>query len=142
MHAAPSTRPPAAYPWRMPLGWWLKNRRYFLYMVRELTAVFAALWVVWFLIQLPQMAGSPEMRELWRTSTLRSPGWVLFSLVSLGFVLYHSWTWFNLAGAIICVKLGKRPIPGSLIISGMFIAWFLASLVIAFILVNPSIGAP
>ena len=49
-----------AYPWHMPSDWWLKNKRYFAYMLRELTAVFAALWVLLFLVQIPMMSAGAQ----------------------------------------------------------------------------------
>ncbi len=139
MHTpAPPQRVPAYRP-RLPANWWLKNPRYFKFMVRELTAVFAALWLVVFLTHIPLMAGGPEAHSQW-LATVRSPGWILFSLVSLAFVLYHAWTWFNVMGATLYVRLGKTAVPASTIVVSIVLVWAVVSLVIVYILVTPAIG--
>ena len=137
----PPATPPRvpAYSRRMPANWWLKNPRYFKFMVRELTAVFAALWVLLFLTQIPLMVGGPEAHSRW-LATVRSPGWILFSLVSLAFVLFHAWTWFEVMGDIIYVRLGKTAIRASTIVAAIVVVWVVVSLVIAYVLVSPAIG--
>jgi fumarate reductase subunit C len=126
----------------MPKDWWLHHRRYFMYMMRELTAVFAALWVVLFLAQLPSMGAGPGNQAAFTAwlDFIRSPGWVSFSLVTLIFVLYHAFTWFKLMGTVMYVRLGTTPIPGSAIVGLMFLAWGGASLVIALIIMTPFVG--
>jgi fumarate reductase subunit C len=130
---------PAVYPWRQPAGWWLKNRHYFLYMIRELTAVFAALWVVLFMLQLPKIAAGLDARAEW-LNDIQSPGWVVFSLASLLFVLYHGWTFFTATGTIVYVRLGKNPTPPGLINGFMFIAWAAATIIIGAIMLWPVLG--
>lgn len=131
--------PQSAFAWRMPADWWLRNSRYFRYMVRELTAVFAALWVVTLLLQIPQMAGAPEGHSLW-LATIRSPGWIAFSFTSFAFLLYHTATWFMSMGTVIYLRPGKTAIPASSIVAAMVVLWVVVSLVVAFILVTPGIG--
>jgi len=138
MHGEAASRP-AGYPWRMPAGWWLKNPRYFLYMLRELSAVFAALWVVLFMLQLPQLAGGPATRADW-LKDVQSPGWIIFSLVSLLFVLYHAWTAFTSTGTLVYLRIGKTPTPAGAINGLMLVAWLVATIVLAFILLFPVFG--
>lgn len=131
-----------AYPWRMPAVWWWKKGHYFMYMMRELSAVFAALWVVLFLAQLPFMAAGPQNLAAFRAwqDVAHSPGWVLFSLVTLVFVLYHVWTWFNLMGTVIYLRAGKLVLTGKPVAGAMFLAWAGITLVIGAILLIPAIG--
>lgn len=136
MHAEGS---PTLYHPRLPWNWWTKNQHYLLYMVRELTAVFAALWVVLFLVQIPQMAGGAEAHAQW-LSMIRGPGWIIFSLVSMSFVLYHAYTAFTATDTLLYIRVGPKPVPGSSLNSLMFIGWTIATIVIAFILVTPQIG--
>ena len=49
MNQQKSTVHPAYKP-RMSPWWWLRNRRYFFFMMRELSAVFIALFVVTYLV--------------------------------------------------------------------------------------------
>ena len=136
MHAEGSA---TVYHPRLPATWWTKNQHYLLYMVRECTAIFAAAWLVAFLMQLPQMAGGAEAHAQW-LSTVRSPGWIVFSLISLVFVLYHAYTAFNATGTLLYIRMGPKPVPGQSLNSLMFIAWTLATIAIALILVTPQIG--
>jgi fumarate reductase subunit C len=138
MHG-PTTHQPASYLPRLPADWWLKNPRYFLFMVRELSAVFAALWVVIFLTQIPLMAGGPEAHAQW-LATIRSPAWIVFSLVSLAFVLYHAVTWFKVMGFSIYLRTGKSPITGATVVAPVVVVWAVASVVIAYVLAWPGIG--
>lgn len=132
----------AAFDWRMPSDWWLKKTHYFMYMMRELSAVFAALWVVLFLAQIPAMAsGGTNLPAFVKwLDFIHSPGWVVFSMVALVFVLYHAFTWFNLMGTVLYVRMGKTPMPGSLIIGAMFAVWLGVSIIIYLIIYTPQIG--
>jgi fumarate reductase subunit C len=133
MHGG-STTYPAGYPWRMRGDWWLKNPRYLLYMIRELSAVFAALWVVLFMFQLPQIAHQPRQ---WADEISRSPGWIIFSLIALLFVLYHAWTAFTATGTLLYLRMGKTPTPAGAINGTMLVAWAVASIVIGALILTP-----
>jgi fumarate reductase subunit C len=108
-------------------------------MMRELSAVFAALWVLLLLAQIPGMAGGPEAHSMW-LGGVRSVGWVVFSLVSLLFVLYHAWTAFTSTDTLVFIRRGKQPISGRSLNAAMFLGWAVTTLVIAFVLVSPGIG--
>lgn len=133
---------PPALPWRMSKGWWLKNSHYFMYMMRELSAVFAALWVVLFLVQLPSMAAGPDKMATFSAwlDFVRSPGWVVFSLISLVFVFYHALTWIKLMGTVIRVRVGTTVITGNLVVGLVMLVWAGVSIVVGFIISTPAIG--
>jgi fumarate reductase subunit C len=135
MHTGAAARP-TGYPWRMPAGWWLKNPRYLLYMLRELSAVFAALWVLLFLFQLPKIAEGPAGRAQW-LQEISSPGWIIFSFVALLFVLYHAWTAFTATGTLVYLRMGKNPTPPNAINGTMLVAWAVATIVIGAIILTP-----
>jgi fumarate reductase subunit C len=126
----------------LPANWWTKNGHYFMYMVRELTAVFVALWVVLFLVQLPSMAAFPKDPGAYYRwlQFVRSPEWVIFSFITLFFVGYHAATWFILMGTVMTMRLGKTRIPPALIIGTMFVAWFGISIILLVIIGNPFLG--
>jgi fumarate reductase subunit C len=143
-HPTSSTGRPLSYPWRTEGNWWLKNKRYFAYMVRELTAVFAALWVILFLVQIPLMSAGRENLPVylkWLHDWILGGWWPLFSVVALFMVCYHAVTWFVLMGTVMWVRVGKRPIPSQLIVTAMFLAWIGVSLVIAFFIATPIVGS-
>jgi fumarate reductase subunit C len=128
------TSGPAAvrkYRWIMPAGWWLRKRHYFLYMVREFTAVPMALWLLWLLFDIKSAgAGSAGFQPP------RSTAFVVFSAVCLAFAMYHSYTFLKLAGVIIHVKAFDKPVPPRVIVFTMFGLWALASVVIGAVLIG------
>jgi len=96
-------RPGLYYP-KLPATWWLRNANYFRFMLRELSSVFIALFLVVFLVQLHRLPQGPGAYAAY-LDTLRAPGWIIFHVVALAFALYHSVTWFNLTGGL-AVPLG------------------------------------
>jgi fumarate reductase subunit C len=119
------------YRWSMPAGWWTRNRHYFLYVVREFTALPIALWMLWFLVEIKRAGDGPSGYR-----PHGSTGFVIFSVVCLFFALYHSVTFLSLAGVIIHLKVLDRPVPSRLIVLTMFGLWALASIVIAAVLIG------
>jgi len=115
----------------MPAGWWTRNRHYFLYVVREFTALPIALWMLWFLVEIKRAGDGPSGYR-----PHGSTGFVIFSVVCLFFALYHSVTFLSLAGVIIHLKVLDRPVPSRLIVLTMFGLWALASIVIAAVLIG------
>jgi fumarate reductase subunit C len=115
----------------MPRGWWLRQRHYFLYIVREFTAVPLALWLLWLLYEIQRASTGPK--GYYAPS---SPAFVVFSVIVLGFALYHSYTFLSLAGVIINIKLLDKPIPSRVIVLSQFAAWLVASVVIAAVLIG------
>jgi fumarate reductase subunit C len=136
MHGQQTVRRPAGYPWRQPAGWWMKNTHYKMYMIRELTAVFAALWVVLFLVQI---ATNGHNAAAWAAS-MRNPAWLVFSVIAFIFVLYHAWTAFTATSTLMYIRMGKQPIPPGTLNGSMFIGWIVASIVIAIFLLTPIFG--
>jgi len=121
---------PREYRWRMPANWWTRQRHYFLYILREFTALPMALWLIWLLYEI-RRAGSGAAHYY----PPRSAAFVAFSVVVLLFSLYHSYTFLKLAGVIIRIKVLDRPVPSRLIVFAMFGAWAAASAVVAFVLI-------
>jgi fumarate reductase subunit C len=118
------------YP-KMRATWWLRRPAYFRFMMRELSSVFIAIFLVVFLVQIHQLSRGPDAYAAF-LEKLRSPGWIAFHIVALAFALYHSFTWFNLTGVVQVVRLGERQVPPGLVAAGAFAAWGVVSLVILF----------
>lgn len=114
----------------MPATWWLRHRRYFLFMMRELSSVFVALFVLLYLYEFFLLSKGPQVYGVFQES-LRSAGFLIFYAVALVFALYHTCTWFGVLGKIQVVRLGKWTVPPALVTAGAFGAWIAASLLIA-----------
>ena len=123
-------------------AWWLRdrghfNRRYFMFLIRELTSVFVALYVVLFIYELFLLTKGPEAHAAFRES-LRSGPFIVFFLIALLFSLYHSWTWLGLttkmqAAGRGLVKIGTKTLPPIFVALGSYGAWLVATCVIAYL---------
>ena len=126
-----ATQPDKAKLYRreMPATWWLKKQSYFLFMLRELSSVFIALFLVVFLIQIYQLTHSPDAYIAF-SQTLSSPGWLLFHLIALLFACYHSITWFQSTAVVLPMRLGERLVSRQIVTALHIGAWMVLSLAI------------
>ena len=134
MTAPPPRRPGLYYP-TLRATWWLRQPSYFKFMMRELSAVFVAIFLVVLLVQVRRIGQGPEAYAA-VLQTLRSPGWILFHVVALGFAIFHSVTWFNLTGVVQVVRVGERQVPPWLVAGASFAAWGVVSLVLLWFFVR------
>lgn len=118
---------------RIPATWWLRNRRYFLFMMRELSSLFIAIFLILCLIQIAMVARGREAYES-LIQTLYSPRLVGLYLVILVFALLHSITWFNLTSQILILRISGRIVPPMFVKVGGFAAWIIISIMIALFL--------
>ena len=127
--ATPSTSSRVHRP-EMSATWWLKSRRYFLFMVRELSSLFIALFVLVFLYELFLLSRGPEAHGLLQ-GALRAPAAVAFYGVAFLFAVYHTVTWFQAASRIQVVRLGSWTMPGWMMVAGALGAWIVISVAVA-----------
>jgi fumarate reductase subunit C len=118
----------------MPATWWLQKPSYFLFMLRELSSVFIAVFLIVYLYQIYQLAQGPEAYVAYARK-LSSPGWILFHLVALLFALYHSFTWFQSSAVVLQLRIGgclvSRPVVMALHVG----AWAVISLAVLILFV-------
>jgi len=114
--------PSKLYHRKMPATWWLTNRSYFLFMLRELSSVFIA-------VQIYQLSNGPDAYVAF-TQKLSSPGWILFHLVALLFALYHSFTWFQSSAVVLPLRIGERSISRPIVTALHVGAWVMVSLIV------------
>ena len=126
MSQAASSTSSRVYRPEMSSTWWLKSKRYFLFMLRELSSLFIALFVLVFLYELFLLSKGPEAHGVLQGS-LRAPAAVAFYLVAFLFAVYHTVTWFQAASKIQVVRLGSRTMPGWMMVSGALGAWIVIS---------------
>jgi len=129
MRTTPHAERPGLYYPKLSTSWWLSHPRYFAFMLRELSSVFIAIFLVVFLVEIYRVSQGPEAYAAF-LATLRSPGWIIFHAVALAFALYHSVTWLKLTGVVQVVRLGEHLVPPKLVAAGAFAAWGVVSLVI------------
>jgi fumarate reductase subunit C len=123
-------------PYRQPVSlfWWTRRRSYLLFVLRELSSIAVAWFVVHFLLLVTAVHRGPAAyREFLDWSA--GPLILLVNLVALAFVLLHAGTWFNLAPKALVVRMQGRQVPPRAVAAGHFGAWFVASAIVAWILV-------
>jgi len=113
----------------MPATWWLRKKSYFFFMLRELSSLFIALFLVVYLVQLYQLTKGTDAYSAF-TQKLASPGWILFHVVVLLFALYHSVTWFQSTAVVLPIRLGERSVPRQMITALHIGAWAVVSLAV------------
>lgn len=121
--------PAKLYHQKIPATWWLTNRSYFLFMLRELSSVFIALFLVVYLCQLYQLSRAPDAYNAF-TQKLNSPGWIFFHLVALLFALYHSFTWFQSSAVVLPLRIGERLISRPIVTALHVGAWAVVSVIV------------
>jgi fumarate reductase subunit C len=132
----PTTYTPYHPKWyRRPVStyWWLKRGAYLKFILRELSSVFIAYFVTLTLIQIYTLTLGREAYAEFQ-AWMRTPVAILLSVVSLFFVVFHAVTWFNLAPKAMVVHMGKKPVPAAWVVIGNYLAWFVATAVIAIVL--------
>jgi fumarate reductase subunit C len=110
----------------MPATWWLRNRRYLLYMARDFSPLPFSLWLIWFLVEINNLKAGPSGYH-----AHLSPAFVVFSAICFLFALLHSVTFLNLSGVILRIPVGERVVSPALVRAANFGIWIVASVVIA-----------
>ena len=132
-HAHYTAYHPRWYRRRMSVWWWLKSRAYAKFVLREMTSVFVAFFAILYLWQLRALAQGPDAYARF-IARLQSPLFLTADVVALVFVLFHTITWFNAAPAAVVARARGKRVPAEIIIGSQYVAWVLASAVVAWIL--------
>jgi succinate dehydrogenase subunit C len=115
--------------------WWLGRRSYVLFVVRELSSVFVA-WFVVFLLLLVRAVSQGD-REYQRFLDLATTPWMLaLNAITLFFVVFHTVTWFNAAPRAIVVRLRGRRVPAGIILVLHYAVWVLLTGITAWIVLD------
>lgn len=126
---------PRWYRRRVSVWWWLQNRSYTGFVLRELTSVFVAFFAVVSLWQLRALAQGPDAYVQF-LARLRSPRFLALDTVAFLFVLFHAITWFNLTPKAMVVRLRGKRVPDWVIVGQNYVAWLVLSGLVAFVLLR------
>ncbi len=118
------------YETPMPWTWFTQRRGYRLFMVREVTSVFLAAYLIYLIVWIYRLAQGPETFAD-TIDTARHPLSVVLHILTLCAALYHSITWFNLTPKIMPMYLGEDRVPDfwAAIIMG-YLPWIAVTVVI------------
>jgi fumarate reductase subunit C len=127
--------PPKGYRVRMSTYWWLGRWPYLKFILREISSVFVAWFVIETLLQINALIDGPEawveMQDFFM-----NPIVIGVNVISLFFVCFHAITWFNLAPKAMAVRMGGKRVPGILIAGPQYIAWAVVSAAVAWLLLR------
>jgi fumarate reductase subunit C len=126
---------PRWYRRRVSVWWWLQNRSYTRFVLRELTSVFVAFFAVVYLWQLRALAHGPEAYGQF-LALLKTPLLLALDTVAFLFVLFHAITWFNLTPKAMVVRVRGKRVPDWVVVGSNYTAWLVVSAVVAFILLR------
>ena len=117
--------------------WWLSRASYLVFILRELSSVFVAWFVVFLLLLVRAVSRGDTAYQLFLTWSA-SPIVLLLNVVTLFFVVFHAITWFNLAPKAMVVRMGRTRVPGLLIAGSNYAAWVVLSAIVAWLLLGTS----
>jgi fumarate reductase subunit C len=119
----------------MSTYWWLERKGYIAFILRELSSIFVAWFVVYLLLLVRAVSrGESNYHEFMSWSA--HPWTLLLNLVSLLFVVFHSITWFKLAPQATVVHFQRKRLPGTWIAAANYLAWALVSALVAWVLIG------
>ncbi len=113
------------YTPKMPSTWWLRNPRYFLYMLREVTSIFVFLYVLAFAVQFFLLADR-SLFDAFR-ALFTSPVFFGFIGVVLVMAVVHAITWWSLNARVFKIRLRGRLLPPAALFMGFVLAWIVVS---------------
>lgn len=119
----------------MSTWWWTRKKTYLLFVLRELSSVFVAWFVVYLLLALFAVArGEAAYQSFLQWAS--TPWVVVVNVVALAFALLHTVTWFLLTPRAVVLKFGGRRVPGSAIVASQYVALLIVSAVVFWLVVR------
>jgi fumarate reductase subunit C len=109
--------------YRRPISiwWWTRKRSYFVFVMRELSSIFVA-WFVVFLLLLVHAVGRGPVAYDDFLDWAASPWIVVLNLIAMSFLLLHTVTWFNLTPQAMAVRVHGQLVPPALVIASQYVA--------------------
>jgi fumarate reductase subunit C len=104
---------------RISTWWWTRKRSYFVFVMRELSSIFIA-WFVVYLLVFVYAVGRGEAAYQRFLDWASAPWVTALNVVTLLFVLLHTVTWFNLTPQAMAVRVMDRTVPSSQVIAGQY----------------------
>ncbi|MEI8411752.1 MULTISPECIES: fumarate reductase subunit C [unclassified Kribbella] len=125
----------STYQRPLALFWWLERRSYLLFVLRELSSVFVAWFVVYLLLLVKAVSdGAASYQDFLDWS---GRWWVLaINVVAMLFLLLHTITWFALAPRAMVIKVRGRRVPPAQIVAAHYFASLLLSAIVAWLVLR------
>jgi fumarate reductase subunit C len=116
--STPVTRVPS-YHRRIGVFWWVRKPSYFVFVMRELSSLFVAWFVVYLLMFLVAVGNGEASYERF-LDRAASPLLLVVNAVALAFVVLHTITWFALTPKAMVLDVGGRRVPGAVVLAAQY----------------------
>lgn len=120
---------------RMSTYWWLGKWPYVKFILRELSSIFVA-WFVIYLLMLLHAVGGGENTYRGFLDFSAHPVVLSANVISFVFITFHALTWFAVAPQAIVAHLGHRRVPPILISAAHYGAWLVSSALVFWLLLR------
>jgi len=117
------------------LFWWLERRSYVLFVLRELSSVFIAWFVVFLLLLINAVSdGEASYQKFLDWS---GQWWVVaINIIAMLFVLLHAVTWFALAPRAMVIKVRGSRLPPRQVVAAHYLAWLVLTAIVAWVVLK------
>jgi fumarate reductase subunit C len=116
----------AEYRPRISLWWWLSKGSYLLFVLRELSSVFVAWFVVFLLLFVRAVyQGEDQYRDF--LAWAGNPVVVLVNVIAFLFLILHTVTWFSLTPQAVPARVRGRPVPAAAVVASQYVGWVAVS---------------
>ncbi len=126
---------PRWYRKRLSTWWWLGEWHYLTFILRELSSLSVAWFVVLTLFQLRALSRGPESYSRF-TDRLQSPITIALNAIAFCFIVFHTITWFNAAPRAMPVRMGGKRVPKLLVTIPNYALLFVISAFVAWLLLR------
>ena len=117
---------------RVSTWWWTRKRTYVVFVLRELSSIFVAWFVVYLLLFLWAISrGEAAYRSF--LDWAASPWVIALNVIALVFVLLHTVTWFALTPQAMEVRVEGHKVPAFHILAGQYTGLVLVSAFVAWL---------
>ena len=120
---------------RVSTYWWLGKWAYMKFILRELSSIFVA----WFVIYLLILVRALSLNQVAYSGFLKfsaHPVVVTINAVAFVFIMFHAITWFALAPRAIVAHIGKKRVPPIVIAASNYGGWMVVSALLIWLLLR------
>lgn len=110
--------------------WYLRNRRYKVYMLREMTCLLVGFYAFLTIFALAALGAGADQWNNFLASQQNLAMIIFHAFALLYFLFFQTFAWFKLAPKAMPLQLGEKILPGSIVVLGHYIAWAVLSAII------------
>ncbi len=126
---------PRWYRERVSTYWWTRKWKHFKFILRELSSLAVAYFVLLMICLLRAILDGPESYAAIQ-DWLRTPAAITINVIAFIFILYHTITWFNLAPKAMPVRVGGKRLPDWMVAAPNYVLWLGVSVYTAWLIIG------